>query len=653
VNRITTFVVVLTLLGSICSTMCSFGIAQADETNYEQAMSAAVRQAANRVLASVVSIEVVGTSGPAQGDVEQDAPTSGVIVDSSGFILASSLVGSRPAASVLVVLPDGSRHAAQIIAKDTRRELVLLKIETDKPLTPINFDTTTARQIGQTTIAVGRYGADTSPMVSRGILSAEGRLDGIALQCDARISPALYGGPLLDLYGNVLGILVPAIAEGGAESVTDWYDSGVAFAIPTEIIAQKLDRLKSGQEIKRGLLGIVSKSPDPYETGTEIAAVRSRSPAESSGIKAGDRVLEVAGTPVRRQQEIRQVMGSYDAGDTIGVKLLRDGQPIELQVTLADSIPPLQPQRLGLVTRDGLRDESDPASMQVLVEGILPGSPADGVFQLGDQILRVRDAELKDSQTLRRLLVSAEPGQPISVVVQREGGEQTLSLTPQDIAAKLADQFPAGWEADPMLEWEIKELKLPDAANVAAYVAPKPESNLGRLGLLILLLNPGQGTPQEVLKTWSDAAKQAGVVVCAIAAEDNRRWLPKELETISKFAASLLKQDGIDPAAVAVAAPGAIAGVAAEAADVMALAVAIAQTNTFFGVAVSAQASPPAMRLRENEASAALQILLPIEVGDEPPPWSAATDRAGYPLVRGGKITPASLLQWVRLLQSI
>jgi hypothetical protein len=125
------------------------------------------------------------------------------------------------------------------------------------------------------------------------------------------------------------------------------------------------------------------------------------------------------------------------------------------------------------------------------------------------------------------------------------------------------------------------------------------------------------------------------------------------LETISKFASSLLKQDGIDPAAVAVAAPGAIAGVAAEAADVMALAVAIAQTNSFFGVAVSSKASPPAMRLRENEASAALQILLPIEVGDEPPPWSVATDRAGYPLVRGGKTTPVTLLQWVRLLQSI
>jgi S1-C subfamily serine protease len=232
-------------------------------------------------------------------------------------------------------LPDGSRHAAKIVAKDTRRELVLLKIETDKPLSPIAFDTTTSRQIGQTTIAVGRYGADASPMVSRGILSAEGRLDGIALQCDARISPALYGGPLIDLYGNVLGVLVPAIAEGGAEQATDWYDSGVAFAIPKEVIAQKLERLKSGQEIKRGLLGIVSKSPDPYETGTELAAVRSRSPAESAGIKAGDRVLEVAGTPVRRQQEIRQVMGSYDAGDTIAVKVLRDGQPIELQVTVS------------------------------------------------------------------------------------------------------------------------------------------------------------------------------------------------------------------------------------------------------------------------------------------------------------------------------
>ncbi len=185
-------------------------------------------------------------------------------------------------------------------------------------------------------------------------------------------------------------------------------------------------------------------------------------------------------------------------------------------------------------------------------------------------------------------------------------------------------------------------------------MGPKPESNADRLGLLVLLLNPGQGSPQDSLKDWLEAAEQTGVVVCAIAPEDSRRWQPKELEIVGSLTAAVIKQQpGIDPASVAVAASGALAGGSGEAADAMALAVAISQSSTFFGVAVSPKTRPPGVRLRENEASASLQLLLPLDVGEELPPWSATVQRAGYPVVRGGQITNSSLLKWVRLLQSI
>ncbi len=97
-------------------------------------MAGAVREAANRVLPSVVAIEIIGTSGAAQGEVEQDAPTSGIILDADGYVLASSIVVARPSASILVVLPDGTRQAAKVVARDHHRDLVLLKIETDKVL---------------------------------------------------------------------------------------------------------------------------------------------------------------------------------------------------------------------------------------------------------------------------------------------------------------------------------------------------------------------------------------------------------------------------------------------------------------------------------------------------------------------------------------
>ena len=247
----------------------------AQDAAYQRAMAGAIRNAAGRVLPSVVTIEIIGTAGIKSGEVEQDAPTSGIVVDEEGFVIASSIVAERPSASILVVLPDGSRHAAKVVARDHHRDLVLLKIKTDAPLVPIPWPESPPNlRIGQTTIAVGRYGTDASPMVSGGVLSATQRLDGIALQTDARVSASLYGGPLIDLRGNFIGVLIPAVAEGGAPDATSWYDSGIAFAIPSTVLRAKLDRLRDGQDIKKGLIGIVSKSKDPYENSTEIAAVR-------------------------------------------------------------------------------------------------------------------------------------------------------------------------------------------------------------------------------------------------------------------------------------------------------------------------------------------------------------------------------------------
>lgn len=622
---------------------------------YRAAMARAVRAAAERVLPSVVTIEIIGTGGPTSGEVEQDAPTSGVIVDTEGFIVASSIVVRRPAASILVVLPDGSRHAAKVVSRDHHRDLVLLKIDPKVELVPIDLSKDAEMTIGQTTIAVGRYGDEASPMVSRGVLSATDRLDGIAIQTDARVSPSFYGGPLIDLYGNVLGILIPAVAQGGAEDSTSWYDSGIAFAIPADVIAAKMQRLQSGEDIRKGLIGIVSKSRDQYQDGTEIAAVRTRSPAEAAGIKAGDEVLEVDGQSVRRHLDIRQVLGRFDAGDIVKLKLRREGESIDVDVTLAESIPPLEPQRLGLVVREAAIEGDE--ENEVVVEAVVPDSPATASVVAGDVITKFGNAEISDVETLRRLLISAAPDQNISVEIRREGQVQSIDLTPRSIGGEVATEFPAAWKTEDETEWTSQEIKLPDAANEAAYVAPKidpdAEPTASRLGLLVLLMNPGQGSPQEVLKTWPDLAREAGVVVCAVAPEDAQRWQPKEMEIVAKFAAAVMKKAPIDPAAVAVATSGALGGGDADAADSMALAVAVSQSSTFFGAAVSHKSRPPAVRLSENKPDSSLQLMLPVESIDDLPTWAAAVEQAGYPIVLGGKVEGITLLRWTRLLQAI
>jgi S1-C subfamily serine protease len=631
--------------------------AGADDVAYRQAMATAVRAAANRVLPSIVTIEIIGTGGADRSEVEQDAPTSGVVIDKSGFILASSIVVRRPSASILVLLSDGTRHAAKVVARDHHRDLVLLKISSEQELVAIDLTSKVDLKIGQTTIAVGRYGNEASPVVSRGVLSATERLDGIALQTDARVSPAFYGGPLIDLYGNVLGVLIPAVAQGGAPDATSWYDSGIAFAIPADVIARKIDRLKAGDELKKGLIGIVAKSQDPYEDETEIAAVRDRSPAAAAGIKAGDKVITVDGKPVRRHQEIRQILGSFDAGEVIGLKLGRDGEETELKVTLADSIPPLQPQRLGVVVSERTLDsqegdETDPAS-EVVVDAVLPGSAADGKIEPGDIITRIGDATIADADSLRRQMISAVPDEAINVSYRRGDDEGKTEITPDGIAGEIFKNVPDAWKQAEGEDWTAQPIKLPDAGNAAAYVAPPPDDQTDQLGLLVLLLSPGQGSPEDVLKSWPALARQAGVVVCAIAPEDTRRWQQKEMEVVANFTAAVLKKAPIDRSAVAVAAAGALKGGSAEAADSMALAVAISQSSTFFGVAVSPKTRPPAMRLRENEPSASLQVLLPVKSTDDLPTWGAGIERGGYPIVLGGDLDGITLLHWVRLLQAI
>tara|TARA_R110002049_G_scaffold2750_2_gene21451 strand:- start:233139 stop:235133 length:1995 start_codon:yes stop_codon:yes gene_type:complete len=646
----------IALLATVCTLVYSPLIVRGDDATYRAAMAEAVRAAAGEVLPSVVTIEIIGVSGGAEGEVELDAPTSGVVVDSEGFIIASSLVAARTAASILVVLPDGTRHAAEVVSQDHHRDLALLKIETSQPLQTMKFSDDLDLRIGRTVVAVGRYGSKGSPMISTGVLSAVDRLDGIALQTDARVSPTFYGGPLIDLNGNVLGILIPAVAEGGAPDATSWYDSGVAFAIPATIIRQKLDRLKNGKDIKKGLIGIVVKSDDPYDNDTELAAVRTRSPAEKVGLLPGDAIVSVAGDKVRRHQEIKQILGRYDAGEQIAIEYRRDDQVSSVEVTLAETIPPLQPQRLGIAVRPEV--DTDGESTAVVVQSVVPNSPADGQIDVGDIILRLGESDINDVQSLRRQMIAAEPDRPIEIKLKRGATDVDISVKPTSIAGEALATMPDDWKAPAdETRWIVKELKLPDAANSAAIVLPEvddeTEDPRDSLGMLILLLNADQAAPEDELNDWKEKASEYGVVVCAIASEDSERWQPKEIDVVSRFAAAAIKQAEISSAAVAVAAPGAMSDGKSEASDSMALAVALSAAETFRGVAASEKTRAPAVRLRENDAAQSLQILLPISSPDDAPPWATALKAAGYPIVRGGTVDKDALLRWVRLLQTI
>lgn len=606
----------------------------------------AVRAVVARAVPAVVRVELVGVVETV-GEVQADAPTVGTVVDPAGWIVASSQVVARPAASILIVHADGSRSTAEVVARDSSREWVLLKTEVDRPLEAIKLPDKVDPQVGQYAIAVGRAAGTQEPAVSVGIVSATGRLNNRFLQTDARVSPSFYGGPLLDIFGNVLGILVPAMPESaGAGDKTGWYDSGIAFAAPADAISRRLESMKAGNDVERGLLGIVAAGADPYAAGTTIDAVRPRSPAARAGLAAGDTIVQIAGVPVEHQYQIKQELGRFDAGDEVAIKVRREDQELELKPKLAASIPPLDLQTAGLyVTAAG--DDRD----GVLVVAVEPGGPADEAgIQPGDRLVELDGKAISEANRLRSRVSVADPEQPLVWKRVRDGEEQTVELKTRSIAGKLAAVPPrADSEGGDQAEakWETETLRLPDAANPVFHYAPGADAADEASGLLIVLADPGEEVTSDSLSDWRAEAQRSGVAVAIIGAATEQGWTPPEASVIGKAAARMSRQLGLSRASVAVT------GQTRGPSFAMALVAAVTQKESLGGVLSKSDIRPPAIRLRENDVNAPVQVALPIGTDDDLPKWAGILPKIGFSVVRTGDLDQATTLAWVRTLSRI
>ena len=391
----------------------------------------AMRQAVQNIASSVVRLETLGGVEQVEGQLLGSGPTTGVIVSEDGYILSSAFGFVGKPTSILATLPSGTRVSAAIVAHDRSRMLVLLKVSTQEKLVPPTAVPRGQLRVGQWTLAVGRTYPGELPNFSAGVLSATNRIWGKAVQTDAKVSPSNYGGPLIDIYGHVIGILVPLSPDQEGEMAgAEWYDSGIGFAVPLGDVLPQLDRMKTGQDLMPGILGVSLKGTDIYGLPATIAACPAKSPAREAGLQVGDTIVEVDGARIERQAQLRHALGPHVAGDQIHIVVERgdDKQRIEATIELVAELEPYVRPELGLLPMRGAAGAGD--AQGVVVRHVFGGSgAAEGGLRAGDRITGINDLAVADSAALREAIIGFDPESQVTVKFVRDGQSEAITAT--------------------------------------------------------------------------------------------------------------------------------------------------------------------------------------------------------------------------------
>jgi serine protease Do len=527
-----------------------FAHAKAQDTDIAALEEQSMNTAVAHVAPAVVRIETVGGLDRVGDVLLGDGPTTGLIVAADGYIISSAFnFLSRPS-SILVTLPSGKRTPAEIVARDHSRMLVLLKVTADEPLPVPDAVPIEQMQVGQWAIAVGRALDAQHPNVSVGIISAKDRVWGKAIQCDTKISPSNYGGPLVDIQGRVLGVLVPMSPNENTEVAgAEWYDSGIGFAIPLVDIQRSLEAMKKGTDIYPGLMGIALKGGSIYSLPAEIAACQIKSPAFEAGLRAGDMIVQIDGMSIERQAQLKHALGTRNAGDTVHVTVKRGEERVEADVTLVDRLIPYDHPFIGVLPR---RDERG-----VVVRYVFPGSGASAAgIEAGDKIVKVNDTDVMDAAALRQTLASFEPRQEVQVTVTRADEEKIVQVSLGTLPTTIPESLPPSRKQTPLVEAAVVadfiEVKVPEHANACLAFVPSSYRAEVPHGVVVYLRPPGAFDKAKLLADWRVLCEANDLILLAPQPLDADRWTPVEVEFIQKTLEQIIAKYTVDKSRVAI-----------------------------------------------------------------------------------------------------
>lgn len=294
-------------------------------------------QVAASVADSVVTIEAKSDESGAQG--------SGVVVDERGYIVTNNHVISEAAASpskfkLTVVFNDGKEVPANLVGRDPKTDLAVLKVDNVDNLTVAKFGDSDKLRVGEEVIAAGAPLGLRSTVTS-GIISALNRpvpLSGEgsdtdtvidAVQTDASINHGNSGGPLIDMNSLVIGI------NTAGKSLSD-SASGLGFAIPVNEVKATVETLIRDGKIAHPTLGLSARSvSNDLASGAQVANVKTGGPADKAGVKENDVVVKVGDRMVADADEFVVAVRQLALGKDAPIEVMRDGRKVTLTVNPA------------------------------------------------------------------------------------------------------------------------------------------------------------------------------------------------------------------------------------------------------------------------------------------------------------------------------
>lgn len=262
---------------------------------------------------------------------------SGFVIDESGIIITNNHVVAD-ADEIVANFADGTKLTAELVGRDAKVDIAVLRVKPKKPLKVVKFGDSTKARVGEWVMAIGNpFGLGTS--VSLGIVSAIGRdidsgpYDNF-IQTDAAINRGNSGGPLFNMNGEVIGINTAIISPSGGSI-------GLGFSIPSELAQKVIKQLLEFGETRRGWLGvqISTVTPEIAESlgmeeamGALVGDVVPHGPAAAAKLRPGDVILKFDGRDVERMKDLPRIVADTEVGKRVHVIVLRQGKQVDLTV---------------------------------------------------------------------------------------------------------------------------------------------------------------------------------------------------------------------------------------------------------------------------------------------------------------------------------